>query len=473
MGFNCVIKHSSLLLFFTCRVSLQHGAQFDAASRFRHAFWSCVLTFLVSAKSFRTRGLVARRYIRDAGPSVWDWTSWNRLVVGKLVLLSEQDRHVWWGEVAGTNLVPLVQGGLWFFLRGLVYLLNLLEARLFRTFLASCGLQSDAQVVVVRAWVVAWIALVSGLNHRLGKDFNLLRALKLFGSGYCLWINNFVLCLIVEARRLLIPIFNRFGLDAWAKQNRLAVLSVWPDRLGKGGCRLLRFGDFDIWHFVWTRAWSNFFLERLLLANSESFGFAWRQVIESWTRVCIEAGCWNRCSQSHDLLWGWTLSHNRVSLCVLVVAGTGRVLNNFLLADWGDCDSLSVFSEIFLQGIWAWAKQFLVTRAALANFSLLASKRRACLPHLGVCLFWIVRTRSWEFFLRLPQSASDGHTFWAIPKAAMLFVGPWSVSRVVNNLFATVMEEFSLSAFWISQGLCLLKTIVTGPGGLRNLIPTL
>jgi hypothetical protein len=74
-------------------------------------------------------------------------------------------------------------------------------------------LQSEAQVVVVRARVVAGVALVSGFNHRFGEDFDLLSALKLFGSGYGLRIYHFVLGLIVEFGGLLVPLLNRLGLD--------------------------------------------------------------------------------------------------------------------------------------------------------------------------------------------------------------------------------------------------------------------
>jgi hypothetical protein len=99
---------------------------------------------------------------------------------------------------------------------------------------------------------------------------------------------------------------------------------------------------------------------------------------------------------------------------------------------------------------------------------LLASIRRACFPHLGVRPLWIVRTRSWVFFLGLPQSASDGHTFWVIPKTAKLITVTRSIVRV--NLYwpPTVVEELSLAACRVSQGLRLFRTIVAGPGGLRN-----
>ena len=70
------------------------------------------------------------------------------------------------------------------------------------------------------------------------------------------------------------------------------------------------------------------------------------------------------------------------------------------------------------------------------------------LKHLIVSLFRGILTRADCSGYLLLLLEANGHVFSIIAEVAMLFMSPWPVGRVVNDLFATKVEEFVFSVIF-------------------------
>ena len=70
------------------------------------------------------------------------------------------------------------------------------------------------------------------------------------------------------------------------------------------------------------------------------------------------------------------------------------------------------------------------------------------LKHLIVSLFRRILARADCSGYLLLLLEANCHVFCIIAKVAMLFVSPWPIGRVMNDFFATIVEEFVFSVIF-------------------------
>lgn len=96
--------------------------------------------------------------------------------------------------------------------------------------------------------------------------------------------------------------------------------------------------------------------------------------------------------------------------------------------------------------------------------------RSVMLKNMVVCFLRTVFTRTYSTDNFCITLESNGHVLCVVPQVAMLFMGPWSIGRVVNDLFATEVEELSRSVILKYLGISKVRVVFSGSDSFRDLV---
>ena len=78
-----------------------------------------------------------------------------------------------------------------------------------------------------------------------------------------------------------------------------------------------------------------------------------------------------------------------------------------------------------------------------------------------VCFLWSILTWANSPGNLLLPLICNGQVLGIVAEVAMLFVGPWSVGGIVNDFFATMVEEFCSSMVFKNMIVSLFRGILT------------